>query len=293
MLVKGRFLRMPFSHQLPVYLSGDGYYDSLIPRVTAFIRAREGRICGIDVGANIGDTILAAFGDNKDQFLAVEPNPVFFKYLGKNVAEVQGVRLSKAVCGAMDGQASFSVATAAGTARLEQSASNGTAMECQRLDTLVSGYSEFSRCNFLKIDTDGHDFEVLRGARKLIAASMPVILFECDIFKNSNYVEDVLDALRFFASVGYKNALVYDNGGCLFGYLDLSNVSSFSEALFYQMINGKFYFDVLVMRDAGSFLAAEMEFFVKSTPAPECRAAAEQSAKLTAERLRLQETLAE
>jgi len=284
---------MPFSHQLPVYLSGDGYYDALIPRVTTFIRAREGPICGIDVGANIGDTILAAFGDSRDQFLAVEPNPEFFEYLGKNVAEIQGVRLSKAVCGAMDGQASYSVATAAGTARFEKSASYGTAMECQRLDTLVLGYSEFSRCNFLKIDTDGHDFEVLRGARKLIAAAMPVILFECDIFKNSNYVEDVLDALRFFASVGYKNALVYDNGGYLFGHLDLSDVSSFSEALFYQMINGRFYFDVLVMRDAGSFLAAEMEFFIKSTPTPECRAAAEQSAKLTAERLRLREASAE
>jgi hypothetical protein len=58
------------------------------------------------------------------------------------------------------------------------------------------------------------------------------------------------------------------------------------------MINGRFYFDVLLMRAAGSFLAAEMEFFVKSAPTPERRVAAEHSAKLTAERLRLRQASA-
>ena len=47
-----------------------------------------------------------------------------------------------------------------------------------------------------KVDTNGHDFEVLAGAERLISRNHPVVLFECDVFNNTNYVEDCLSTLR-------------------------------------------------------------------------------------------------
>ena len=91
---------MPFSHERPLHLCAPGYYDQLMGRVADFVRLRKGRICGIDVGANIGDTIAACRVRNEDQFLAIEPSPVFFEYLNRNLADFPNVRQLKVGCAA-------------------------------------------------------------------------------------------------------------------------------------------------------------------------------------------------
>ncbi len=156
----GRQLWMPFSHDRPAHLCAPGYYDQLMGRVADFVRLRKGRICGIDVGANIGDTIAACRVRNEDQSLAIQPSPVFFEYLNRNLVDFSTVRQLKVGCAASD-----------------SSPREGSGMEIKRVDTLVEQFPEFRDRNFLKIDTDGYDFEVLRGARELIARAQPVVLF--------------------------------------------------------------------------------------------------------------------
>ena len=39
---------------------------------------------GYNVGANIGDSVAAFYKNNKDSFLAIEPNPSFHEYLFAN-----------------------------------------------------------------------------------------------------------------------------------------------------------------------------------------------------------------
>jgi len=277
--IRGRALRMPFSHQLPLYARMDSEYDKVLRRLSDFIRASQGRVCGIDVGANIGDTLLACASDREDMFLAIEPNPVFFKYLEVNARQIPNVCLRRNVCGSEDRKVAYQISTTRGTARFEESTLPGAEMETRRLDTLLKELPEFNTCNFLKIDTDGHDFEVMRGARELISSTRPIVIFECDLFDNPNYVTDAIEALRFFAATGYQDALIYDNAGFLFGRLDLCNSLSFTQDLFYQLTSRKLYFDVLVMPDAELFYQRELKYFIGLLPQGHSHSAAEAAAQ--------------
>ena len=280
MEIWGRPMWMPFSHELPGCLARDRHYDQILKRVADFIRASQGTVCGIDVGANIGDTIAASIKNGKDRFLGIEPNPIFFQCLAKNMAGFQNVQLLNAVCSTADGSATYRITTARGTASFEDSDSEGLPVQTNRLDTIVTQLPEFNRCNFLKIDTDGHDFDVLRGAKRLIAGAKPAILFECEMRNNPDYIGDVLEAIQFFATTGYRYALVYDNCGELFGILKLNDTAAFIRMLFYQVTGGRCNFDVLVMQDAETFLQKELEFFVNAAFGKESRVAAQNAARL-------------
>jgi len=56
--VHGKLLAMPLSHSLPLFVAENPYYDSIIERISSYIRATYGTLNYIDIGANIGDTIL-------------------------------------------------------------------------------------------------------------------------------------------------------------------------------------------------------------------------------------------
>lgn len=283
--IRGRPLWMPLSHQLPFYVGPGDNYDKLLGRISDFIRATEGSVRGIDVGANIGDTITACANGDQDRFLAIEPNPVFFEHLKKNLARLPASRLLQAVCTSADRTTTYNISTVRGTAQFEESSAHGTALETKCLDTILEHFAEFKKCNFVKVDTDGYDFEVIRGARKMIASARPAVLFECDVFGNPNYFEDTLQALRFFGETGYRHALVYDHTGFLFSQISLSNTLDFPQALFYQLTSQRCYFDILVLRDAGEFLRQELDYFTNSTANPERRQAAAQAAKKILEQL--------
>lgn len=268
MSIRGRFLKMPLSHQLPLYTQADSQYDALLRRVTDHIRDRHGAVCGIDIGANIGDTVVACANDAKDSFLAVEPNPKFIPFLKANTSGIPNVTVREVVAGEEDKVAQYDIATRYGTAKFTESRAPGAALETKRLDTLLEEQPAFKSCNFLKVDTDGHDFEVLRGAAELIRRAKPVTLIECDPFDNPSYVEHALEAVRFFASCGYHDMLVYDNTGFLVCRLNLQDTRFFCHLLFYQLTRGDLYYDLLFMPDGGKFLQEELRHFERLPSAP-------------------------
>src|SRR5574341_805534 len=96
--IHGRTLKLPLSHALPYYLKSFPYYDRLPGRLSDFIHRNYGFLKCIDVGANIGDTIAAFYKDQNDKFLAIEPNPKFYKYLQKNFGEKENIKILDFFC---------------------------------------------------------------------------------------------------------------------------------------------------------------------------------------------------
>jgi FkbM family methyltransferase len=60
------------------------------------------------------------------------------------------------------------------------------------------------RVDFIKIDTDGHEFEVLRGAGKTIAEHHPVIIFEVGVYAMKEQGITFDHYLAFFEELSYK-----------------------------------------------------------------------------------------
>ena len=267
MLVHGRLLTMPLSHDLPHYLHAHHFYDQLLVRLSQFMHTSQASICCVDVGANIGDSIAALALHPSDRFIAVEPNPGFYPYLVKNSAAYQHVLPLQVICSSSDEQRAFNIEEKRGTASIVPANQHQTGLEHatpMTLDSLLLAHGGDSRIDLLKIDTDGHDFEVLAGARSVIQRDLPVVMFECDVFGNALYSEQVLEQLQYFQDCGYQQFMVYDNFGYLLGRYSLSDTGAFQHLLLYQLTSPFLYFDILLMTtpDIDAFYKTEAEVFV-------------------------------
>jgi FkbM family methyltransferase len=280
MPVRDKTLWMPFSHYLPYYVHVDPQYDTLIGRLAQYIRSSQGRITGIDCGANIGDTILACSPVDTDRFLAIEAHPDYFAYLRRNLGSQNNISLLQALCGAQDGRTGVHIEASRGTAQTFQTNDDETRVNSARLDTLLQDNAEFRNCNLLKIDTDGHDFDVIRGARELITRAKPAVFFECDVFQNMNFVDDVMEAFKLFAQAGYQDALIYDNQGYFLCRIDPKEPALFEFFLFHKVTTQRYYFDVLMLPARGRFLDEELDYYASLAPGANYLAAARKVAEL-------------
>lgn len=260
-------LALPLSHSLPSYLKQFPFYDRLPRRISEYIHRKHGHLNCIDVGANIGDTIAAFFMDKEDAFLAIEPNPKFNKLLSENWGWNSNVRVISDVCSDCSDEGSFVIQEKNGTASILES-ENSIKMRRRQLDEILEEYPFAGNVNVLKIDTDGHDFEVIKGGMALMSKHTPMVLFECQPFADSDYVEHCLRTLLALKECGYKQFLLYDNFGHLVGKYNLSDVSPFRNLLFYQLTSGLCNFDILVMRDEElvQFYKDEINYFIEKMP---------------------------
>jgi FkbM family methyltransferase len=135
----------------------------------------------VDVGANIGSyTVLASAVAGAD-VVAVEPDPGSFASLQSNV-ELNGIQAKvkcvKAALGANSGSIKFSVGqdTMNRVLRTDEGIPYQV-VPVQTLDSLLAGRSPIA----LKLDVEGFESEVLRGAARTLAnPTLLAIETECD-----------------------------------------------------------------------------------------------------------------
>jgi len=167
----------------------------------------------VDVGANKGSFIPSLAKAVVDgRLIAFEPQPYLADYLRRIVAtmglssvqvEAQGVsdrpgqlRLGIPGVGASSPGASFEEAVM-------------TRESCKLLDVPVctlDGYfaSESRRIGAIKIDVEGHEMAVLRGAESIMSQHRPLIVCECENRHLTGCsVEEVLGYFRSFGYDGY------------------------------------------------------------------------------------------
>jgi FkbM family methyltransferase len=259
--INGHLLNLPLSHELPTYLNMLPFYDTLPMRLSEFLHNRYGPIQCLDVGANIGDTLVSLYRGEQDRFLAIEPDPKFNGYLHKNW-NVPNVRILSQVCSSESRMAGYKINEKFGTASFFENP-QGKEMQTVTIDNLLTTYPEIHHPTLIKVDTDGGDFAVISGARRALVGQ-PAVLFECDVFGNGHYVEDCLETLGIFEAAGYRSFLLYEKFGYIMGYYDLDDLVHFKELLFFQLTKKFVYFDILLMKelDLRAFYKIERNYFL-------------------------------
>jgi FkbM family methyltransferase len=279
--IHGRCLKLPLSHALPDFLRLHPFYDRLPQRISEYLHQKQGYLSCIDVGANIGDTIASFYIKDTDTFLAIEPNPKFNKLLAENWGWSKNIIMVSDICSSDSSEDTFVIQEKNGTASVLQTG-NGIKMIRRPLDEIVNDHPSVVNANVLKIDTDGHDFEVIAGAKRLLSRNLPVVLFECQPFENTNYVEECLSTLKYFREIGYNYFLLYNNFGNLMGRYSLSDLSPFKNLLFFQLTTNLYGLDILVMKDEDvfQFYKEEIDYFADKTPNKSLRRTAIVAAEL-------------
>lgn len=138
----------------------------------------------IDIGANIGDWSLpAAYAvGSLGRIIAVEPIPRMAEALRKTfgINHLVQAKVVETALSAQAGKASFSIEREnSGGSRLGGHAASHDVIEVAvtTLDALVA-QERLPRVDFIKIDVEGHEPDVLEGARETLRQWRPVLYVE-------------------------------------------------------------------------------------------------------------------
>lgn len=160
----------------------------------------------LDIGANIGCTAIL-FGELSKNVYAFEPSPTTFTFLEKNIlkSEIKNIFPLNAGLGAERGESTLTFPPtfrAGGFVSNQTQASVGHTVEkivIRQLDEVVNSL-DLQAIDFIKIDVEGFEGHVLRGAKKTLSSHRPVVVLELNhwclnAFQRTS-IPDFFDLLR-------------------------------------------------------------------------------------------------
>jgi phosphomannomutase len=162
-------LALPPEHHLPAIMANHPHYDVLYWDVIGALLAENGLsdTCQlIDIGANVGDSAAHFRRHSSGPIWAIEAHPAYFAYLERNTAQMDNIRLSRAIVTPAALAAKISLVTADGTGLTQIDADHP--YEGDRLFPAQIMAAAQPAC-VLKSDTDGFDGHII----KALAAQMP------------------------------------------------------------------------------------------------------------------------
>jgi FkbM family methyltransferase len=230
-----------------VIASDDVYLENLRgsfepDMVELFTSVASGSHTVLDIGANIGCTAIL-FGAIAKAVHAFEPSPSTFSFLKRNVERARLTNVSLHNIGLGDAPGRFSLTfapsnRAGGFVSDKTQASTGHAVESieiRRLDDVMSSLVA-PQVDFIKIDVEGFEAHVLRGAIATLTAQRPVLVLELNhwclnAFQRTS-IPDYFDLLRSLFPI-----LVAVQGS---SYLDLHNDSERYIVMYHHIVHMRF-----------------------------------------------------
>lgn len=190
-----------------------GYYEKeMVNLLQRFLK--PGSIA-IDVGANIGCHTLpmSSFVGENGHVFAFEPNPRVFARLKANIAlnRLDNVEAFSIALSDKSGSQVFFIPASSehnqGLASLHCDVLN---VEKEEVTTPLTTLDNFAhehnlkRVDLVKIDTEGHEYQVLLGAYRVLKHFNPILLFEFDEkhWRIAGYTSAEID--RYLTDMGYS-----------------------------------------------------------------------------------------
>lgn len=162
----------------------------------------------VDVGANVGfytrmgSTLVGESG----QVLAFEPLPSALRLLQMNTKSLTNVVVDARALSDHNGDEDFHVREQGDTSSLlPGDVSSKVRVAVTTLDSrMLNGDGAAARVDFIKIDVEGAELNVLRGAAKTIERFQPLVYFEFLPLYAKQYGFGYDDFERFFEPLGYS-----------------------------------------------------------------------------------------
>lgn len=198
-----------------------GIYE---PHIEDYLkRALYSGLIAVDVGANVGihTIVMAKRVGLTGQVFVFEPNPIIFNRLLENTKLNNFTNIVPLRYALSDKHSSMILHTFRdGLSRQGMAGFYTNVPENECVDVLVDVATfdslvetlNIKQVDFIKIDTEGNDFKVLRGMQKSIIYFKPEIIFEYlrDQWDYSGHTWE--DALEFFANLNYSLYTITNKG---------------------------------------------------------------------------------
>ena len=244
--VNRQLILCPYTHKLPIYQKEYPLYDRQLARLCKYMKKTTGRkISIIDVGANIGDTVIN-IGIKDASYLCIEGNEYFSKYINHNLKKYD-YTIERYFLTDKPQEKNFVIESANGTGKLRYASCTKTSNLCTLDELTEQKYQDFCP-DLLKIDTDGFDFKVIRGAKQTLQKWHPMLFFEWDKAYCEEQKENMLAIFPLLKELGYSTCILFDNYGNYFDTVDVSDTLLLKKHIENTLGSGlPYYYDVLAV----------------------------------------------
>ncbi|MBS1599290.1 MAG: FkbM family methyltransferase [Bacteroidetes bacterium] len=269
--IYGSKVLMPKSHSITYNLSHFPYYNTNLQRITQqYQQFRKERFSIVDVGANIGDTLLMLRQVTEAPVHCFEGDPFYFDLLKKNSAQIKECYIHNILLSDKPVSVKVKNESALGTSKFVADAEGGTSLDFSSIDHFFEKNFSNEKIGIIKTDTDGYDLKILKGAENILRRHHPVIFLEYDrtLFEKNN--DDGITFLNYLQDLDYNGILVYDNYGkliCITELKEKKTILSLHAYIKNQKITFPFYdLAIFAAKDGvffNSFSNLELNFFEK------------------------------
>jgi len=162
--------------------------------------------CFIDIGANIG--LMSIFASqcvgNSGKILAFEAHPETHELLQKNIQlnHIENIDTFNFALGNEPGKATiydnWNVNRGGASLVIHSENSTGFEVDVKTLDEVIQ--NDFQP-KMIKIDVEGFEFQVLKGAAKTIENAKPILIIEFSVSRENHY--DPFEMIDFIESFGF------------------------------------------------------------------------------------------
>jgi len=164
----------------------------------------------LDVGAAYGDTVLMLeqrCPNMIESYLCIEGDEDFFELLKTNTAQFNSVVAVHALLASECKEVPTLIRHHEGTA----SCAGELKVQAAKLDNILRGKDFLP--DLVKIDVDGFELEILKGAKRLLSLEQPTLLVEWHPFLWERVNQDPTQLFKFLNQYGYESAIWFDNRG--------------------------------------------------------------------------------
>ena len=168
----------------------------------------------LDVGANVGQSAArfrAAYP--LAEIFCFEPVQATYLSLRDAVAGDPRIHCHHVALGSQQGTATLVLDGTSDRSRIEPGLPTDTTSETVPVDTLSNfcTQKEIPQISYLKIDTEGHDLEVLRGGESLLAeARVDVLEVEAGMSPDNHLHVPISELVTYLEGFGYRLFALYE-----------------------------------------------------------------------------------
>jgi FkbM family methyltransferase len=162
------------------YIAHGNQWDPILRVISDNVLSQEPTIC--EVGSNIGASLLQILASRpKAHFVAIEPSNRFRDFLARNLkaAGYPGAEILSVALGYEPGKLIlYNKASTASTVSGDYDGHEPRGSQLAEVATLDGLWADRARLDMLKIDTDGHELAILKGAMATLRRHHPLIFCE-------------------------------------------------------------------------------------------------------------------
>lgn len=197
----------------------------------------------LDIGANVGDTAIIMRNVCSSQIICIEGDAHVYELLKVNTQSDERIHCYCCLLGEENSIIDVDLQQEGTNLTIVPSPTGSRQIVVKKLDDFCQQMSIAGKISLLKIDTEGYDFKILRGAAGILANDRPVIYAEYNRSNTDVLKIDALQEWEYLRKLGYHSIMFFDNYGryvlscCLDDFAILADLNRYIK-------NGAFhYFD--------------------------------------------------